>query len=426
MVDVMSNPIRVLGVAALALLSASNPSSAAKAEDDSATKLTQLLARYDAIRPGAARDQLAVEIDAFAHQRYATVSRLHWHTDLTAAKAAASTQHRPILHLRMLGRLDEDLSCANSRFFRTTLYANAETSKFLRDNFVLYWSSERPVPRVTIDYGDGRKLERTTTGNSAHYVMDAQGNVLDVLPGLYAPIVFRAELAKSLALAKEVRGLDRSLRDTKLVAFHAAATRETQAAFAKLAANTDYIARRGRPLGYAEIGAAAIERAQRASMAKMAVESVDLAKIGIDAGAVDPADVAQWSTIAQKLWNIGLAPPPKQTKLLQRVATFYAPPMLLDPQSIALVEAVRAGNPLAMERPALLARLEQHILADTAQNELRIRPQIRARLGRGMEFTELNDFVYRTVFATPKDDVWLGLLDNTDFTGLPADGVVMP
>ena len=59
----------------------------------------------------------------------------------------------------MLGRLDEDLSCANSRVFRATLYANQEVSAFLRERFILFWSSERPVPRVTIDYGDGRKLE---------------------------------------------------------------------------------------------------------------------------------------------------------------------------------------------------------------------------------------------------------------------------
>ena len=109
----------------------------------------------------------------------------------------------------MLGRLDEDLSCANSRLFRATLYANQDVSRFLRERFVLYWSSERPVPRVTIDYGDGRRLERTTTGNSAHYVLDEDGNVLDVLPGLYAPTAFRRELEGSLALAARVRGTAR-------------------------------------------------------------------------------------------------------------------------------------------------------------------------------------------------------------------------
>ena len=62
--------------------------------------------------------------------------------------------------LRLLGNLDEEYSCANSRFFRTTLYANAEVSRYLHDHFILHWKSVRPVPRITVDFGDGRKIER--------------------------------------------------------------------------------------------------------------------------------------------------------------------------------------------------------------------------------------------------------------------------
>jgi hypothetical protein len=425
----MPNPFRVLGVAAtvgvLAMLSLSpTEAPAAKERPAGPEKLAAMLARYDAMSPGAVREALALEIDKFAGQRYATVSRLYWYTSLEDAKAAAASQHQPILHLRMLGRLDEDMSCANSRFFRTTLYANAETSKFLRDNFVLYWSSERAVPRVTIDFGDGRKLERTTTGNSAHYVMDERGNVLDVLPGLYAPVVFRSELQKSVTLAKAVRKLDTDEVLGAVLAFHEAELRASQTTFSGMA-GTDYVRRRGRLIGATEIGAAALERAQRATYAKMAIEVVDLQKIGIDAGAIDRADLAQWATIGQKAWSIGLAPPPKaEPQRLQRVPA----PMLLDAQSIALIEQVRAGNPLAMKGGALLARLEQNILADTALNQFRLRPQIRYELlqRRSLDFTGLNDAIYTTVFHTPKDDAWIGLLDQTDFTGLPADGVVMP
>jgi hypothetical protein len=419
----MPNPIRVLGVAAsvgvLAMLSLSPEAPAAKARAAGPEKLSSMLARYDAMPPGAARDAFALDIDKLAGQRYATVSRLYWYTNLDDAKAAAAAQQQPILHLRMLGRLDEDLSCANSRFFRTTLYANAETSKLLRDNFVLYWSSERAVPRVTIDFGDGRKLERTTTGNSAHYVMDERGNVLDVLPGLYAPVVFRDELAKSATLAKAVRGRDdRAVLDA-VRAFHMAELRASQTTFSALAGTT-YVARRGRLIGTGDIGAAAIERAQRSTYAKMVVEAVDLQKIGIDAGSVDRSDVAQWATIGQKAWNIGLAP--------QKPTRAAPAPLLLDAQSIALIEKVRAGNPHAMKSDALLARLEQNILADSALNQFRLRPQIRMEIMRrqNLDFVTLNDTIYATVFHTPKDDAWIGLLDDTDFTGLPADGVVAP
>ena len=60
----------------------------------------------------------------------------------------------------MLGNLTDEYSCANSRFFRTALYANTNVSQILRDRFILVWTSERPVPVVSIAYGDGRVLKR--------------------------------------------------------------------------------------------------------------------------------------------------------------------------------------------------------------------------------------------------------------------------
>src|SRR4051812_10765245 len=77
--------------------------------------LATILARYDRTPAGPSREALAIVVDHVAAQRYATTSRLYWYTDLGEAEAAARAQHRPILALRMLGRLDEDLSCANSR-----------------------------------------------------------------------------------------------------------------------------------------------------------------------------------------------------------------------------------------------------------------------------------------------------------------------
>jgi len=97
-------------------------------------------------------------LDAVCAQKDCAASHLYWYTDLETARAAAKTSGRPILSLRLLGRLDEELSCANSRFFRSVLYANQRVSKELRDRFVLHWQSERPVPKVTVDFGDGRRL----------------------------------------------------------------------------------------------------------------------------------------------------------------------------------------------------------------------------------------------------------------------------
>src|SRR5438046_2042436 len=79
------------------------------------------------------------------------------------------------------------------------------------------------VPPAPIDSAAGRWLVRTTTGTGAHSVLDEDGHVLDVLPGLYAPAVFQRELANSLALAEQVRGMPAQQRIAATVAYHAAA-----------------------------------------------------------------------------------------------------------------------------------------------------------------------------------------------------------
>ena len=75
----------------------------------------------------------------------------------------------------------------------------------------------------------------------------------------------------------------------------------------------------------------------------------------------------------------------------------------------------------------MLARLEQHLVADSALNQFKLRPQIHAFLTRNADATldTLNRWVYAEVFHTPRTDAWLGLLPRTDFTGLPGDGVAI-
>jgi hypothetical protein len=134
--------------------------------------------------------RLRASIDAAAHQRDAAWSGLYWYTNLPEALAAAKREGKQVLSLRLLGNLDEELSCANSRYFRTVLYANTAVSDELRRNWILHWESVRPAPKVTIDFGDGRKLVRTITGNSLHYVLDTNGKARDVFPGLWEPEEF--------------------------------------------------------------------------------------------------------------------------------------------------------------------------------------------------------------------------------------------
>lgn len=140
-------------------------------------------------------------LDAVCAQKDAHTALLYWFTDLDAAIAEARRTHRPILSLRLLGRLDEELSCANSRFFRKSLYLDPRINPLLRDHFILHWQSVRPVPRVTIDFGGGRKLEKTLTGNSAHVVLDEVGRPVDALPGLFSADVFAQLLVRAHAMA---------------------------------------------------------------------------------------------------------------------------------------------------------------------------------------------------------------------------------
>ena len=164
--------------------------------------------------------RLTAALDAIGQQRDCYASGLYWYTDFEKAKAAARAQGKPILSLRLLGRLDEEFSCANSRFFRTVLYANAEVSKTLRERFVLHWKSVRPVPRVTVDFGDGRKLERTITGNSIHYILDTEGRPVDALPGLYAPKAFLRGIEQAEAAGGKIATLSGTERELFLRQYH--------------------------------------------------------------------------------------------------------------------------------------------------------------------------------------------------------------
>lgn len=75
------------------------------------------------------------------------------------------------------------------------LLSDARVQETLRERYVLCWQSVRPVPKVTIDFGGGRVLERTLKGNTAFYLCRADGRVVDVFPGVYTPSDFLRELA---------------------------------------------------------------------------------------------------------------------------------------------------------------------------------------------------------------------------------------
>ena len=201
------------------------------------------IARYRQEKTARSADpqwqRLSAALDAVGGQYDCSSSRLYWYTDLDAAKAAAAKAGKPILSLRLLGKLTDQFSCANSRYFRSTLYTNQEIGDALRERFILHWQTVRPVPKVTVDFGDGRKLERTLTGNSIHYVLDSQGRVVDALPGLYGPKAFLHGLQNVETAIEQMKSLSADVRDEFLRNYHANQSKQILAAWQKDLAELD-------------------------------------------------------------------------------------------------------------------------------------------------------------------------------------------
>jgi len=338
-----------------------------------------------AAQPAAAgekAERLREALEQVAQQRGAHNSLLYWYKDFAAAQEEARRSGRPILSLRLLGKLTDEYSCANSRFFRTVLYANQEVANYLRDAYVLHWSSERPVPVMTVDFGDGRVLKRTLTGNSAHYVLDAQGRPIDVIPGLYGPQMFLRTLKDDAEAAK--------LDDAGLRKYHVAKLRATTDAWAS-----------------------------------------DLAAIG----GPDIRHHAALPTIA-RLERV------TTDEHWQKLAAFreYG---RLDDASKALVRAERppggvpapdamriAVSKSAVETPLMVATMatigfERNVSQDTIRNEFRLHSKIHEWFAKGdrtADFARLNQRVYAELFLTPAGDPWLGLAPAA-YTGLDGAGM---
>jgi len=333
----------------------------------------------------AERAALEARLDRVCAQKDCAASRLFWFTNLEEAKNAAQRLGRPILALHLLGRLDEELSCANSRFFRTLLYSDDAISDVLRDGYVLYWHSERPVPRVTIEMGDGRVIRQTITGNSAHYLLDENGEPLDVLPGLYAPKAFREALQEWLELYGSLHRAEATTRRELVIAHHA---RLLSAA------------------GDAPISLT-IERPT----------AIDASKLALVKGVSERPLLAQ----LQKPTSLPIADLQPLSEWMAVGEQRKAGVQFSD-AAIQLIQRKQFGSdavdPAAMR--ALLDDLRRNVAADTAFNEAMMRPRIHERFANRQvaDLASLNAWVYRDLFLTPSDDPWLGLQPPTVFTAI--------
>ena len=254
--------------------------------------------------------------------------------------------------------LDEEFSCANSRFFRTVLYPDAD------------------VPRVTIDFRDGRTLERTITGNSVHYVLDADGRVVDVVPGLYGARAFLRELARTEAPARNCAGKPEVVRDAPLRRYHSERLAELERDWAD-----------------------------------------DCAKVGLPLLSVENIDDSAWT----------------------KIAALHAEVATLDHGSVAVVEsktpdALAAGRiavtKSVVENPLLrtLSELQRSVAQDTARNEYMLHRKVHEWFASGIpteDLEALNRRVYAELFLSPLDDPWLGLAPQGAYAALPDGGTAV-
>jgi hypothetical protein len=395
-------------------------------------QLDRLVAEYRRTpeRPEAEARAFRGLIDDVAGQRDAIYGGMFWHTDLEAALAQAEATHKPVLSLRMLGELTSEYSCANSRLFRTLLYADPELAAWLKDNFVLHWSSERPVPRLTIDFGDGRVVERTITGNSAHFVLDARGRTLDVIPGLWSAFAFRAALAQSIALHERLDDVrdDRRWR-AELASHHEAAF---AAAAVRLAGELGRV--RGEPPNVAGVTAwlegrpDVVARVPAAAAVPMAIGKAKI-EAPILAAAPDALGGAGLGLDAP-MGEIG----PRDDLERLAIGTRLATDLALHPNSLEIIAAERPLDGLvpADQRDvatlAMLDALLASIRQDTSKNALELHPRVhaelasRARERASLKFDDVDAWLYASLFETPAADPWLGLVDPSVYTGLMDGG----
>ena len=397
--------VTALLLAAVVQAAEPNPAEVARLRTGGQATLDALIARTGGVGHRPQNPDDAALIDAVAAQKDAWASGLFWHTDLAAAERQAVTQNKPILSLRLLGRLDSELSCANSRFFRVALYPDPQVQKLLRENFVLHWQSERPVPVVTVDFGDGRTLTRTLTGNSIHYVLMPDGTPIDAIPGLYTPYVFAAMLREDASLSDAFLKVPADRRAEWLRAYHRSHAENASLVLSRMTVPALFAVAPAQTLVAASTPAAPAAVDARLLVASKTVAEKPMLRAVAPQGAL-------------VLANPGV---PDDAAWRRAAAYFLREAVLSDP-SIALFRA-KLPPSVAADVPATaraLAAFDETMALDTAINEYGLRQTIRSYFvaGQAGDLETLNQRVYAEVFLTPASDPWLGLGDETTFTGI--------
>lgn len=348
--------------------------------------------------------RIAFAIDSVAQQKDAYASHLFWFNNLDEAQKEAARTKRPVLSLRLLGNLTEEFSCANSRLFRAILYPNAQISKYLSENYILHWKSVRPAPKVTIDFGDGRKIERTITGNSIHYTLDENGNIIDALPGLYNPQEFLQFLSESKLTFANAK----SLQNAAKIQFYIE--------------NRANIFSRIRQDRTKHLATAKIKLDMPAEPKILTPRAIDAAPIAV----TKMATTSEISILTAISDDFSKFQPQINLDDWKKLAALYAFQTRIDKNSVAFIKRQTKNTVKDAEFTELLKSLGVYVALDTTRNDFLFRPQVYEQISQNprLPLEQLNDRIYSGVFLTPRADEWLGLYTPTIYTALDGNGII--
>jgi hypothetical protein len=100
------------------------------------------------------------------------------------------------------------------------LFSRGDVAAAINRWFEPAWEEVRSVPIVRIDFGNGTVLTRTLHGNIATHVCGADGQTLDVLPGIYEPATYLDRLDQFRLLASFVNEHGPERRAERLREYH--------------------------------------------------------------------------------------------------------------------------------------------------------------------------------------------------------------
>lgn len=323
------------------------------------------------------------------------------------------------------------------------LFSNPTIASLMNEAFVPHWVNVRDAPKVTIDFGEGRVLERTLNGNIATYICLPNGQTLDVITGLNDEATYLRRLREGLELYRALRkraptagARDASLPDQEearraVLSYHEVSLTKGHAAGLEAV-------RKGRPAGSSygfttvsyEGDLSGVARYEEThAMTKAVVEGPLKRAIAIDPGLPAERLPAPQDPFARLR---GLVPPPEGAvakgvverplkRALRPVRPLAEPKEgeLRDAVSKSVVEAplkgalepLEARDHLSPSAAKLVREAKPTLDADSRHNETTRRLQIhRLLLLRPLQLpSALAKVVYKEVMHVDLSDPFLGL-----------------